>query len=148
MPTEELSIEKLNIFPESARKRCLLQLVRPDDFKMTVNRYVKSMKPTASVTVVKEITKLHGLSGRRSNAAKSAPRNIFRTYVRIYRSSTGRKLDSHSCTHGARSNLDYKWQILVPIATYSFPDDRPSFYSSFLDALKSKNMYRWYRKRQ
>lgn len=140
MPTESMTIEQLNRMSLAARQRAILRIILPADCELTVEKYARGLASTAKIVVVSEITNLHGMVGRSSNAYKSKEREAFRAYVKLNRAPTGRTADRSGRTHGDKFYLDSRWQILEPCGSAEFPEDHPSFYTSLLGALESKGL--------
>lgn len=69
-PTEMFPVSKLNAMPNVARSRTLTRIIRPADCTPSVEKYVRSLEYTESVKTVKEVRKLHELTGKASYAAK------------------------------------------------------------------------------
>lgn len=103
---------------------------RPEHCDTTVAKYLQNLRPSDKIQVVTEITKLRGLVGRSSFAAKAAQRKALRDFVKLNRAPTGRTADQTERTHGAKYYLDSRWKVLVSSSSTAFPEDLPFFFAS------------------
>lgn len=139
MPTENIKADALNRMSAECHQRVLGRVIGPDDCTLSVEKYLRALAPTAKLVIVSEITNLHGLVGKASNAAKETKRDAFRALVKLNRSPIGRTVDKNNCGHATVWHLNSIHQVLVPAISKEFPDDRPSFLGFPLKALESKN---------
>lgn len=88
-------------------------VVLPEDFLLSVAKYLSSLSSSDSVYLVADRKKTHGLCGKRSNNEKSAAQNFFKVFVRKHSSPNGRTADANGRYHGATGHLDAKFRIFI-----------------------------------
>lgn len=116
------------------------RILRPDDCQLSTEQYLRSLPVDGNVTVFRDPTSFHGLTGKKSNHAKRQAHVAFGYFVGLYRSPIGRTADKDGRMHSDAYYLNANWQVWRLIENTVDPDVRENLYADFKHVLKARNI--------
>lgn len=89
------------------------KVIVPEGVVLSAKEYLKPIQPTQTVTLVRDRSNFHGLSGALSNRTKREARKFIAAFTRQNSSPNGRTRDAHGRFHGAPNYLDAKFLLYI-----------------------------------